>query len=478
MSAGTGFRKRAQVLKFTGKIAVAVLAASGLTIGAGQAHGSPLLDPPPSAEVLSEAPDIDGAVHAGTTKGTGQITEAAAREEFRYGTGVRRGSDPEVGTMNVFTPADPSGRVLTYIPPTDSLYAGDAPSRQLDRRSLSEGDVERINAALADGVTVIVPDAYGDRSPQYAGEMNGVRIVNAVEAYRNAPDHAPVTEVTCYGFSGGGIDCARVAEYRHADGRVDLVIVDSGPTDLGGFLAEPGAQNGLGWSAFVGVERSMTADQRSVLYDNLRPSAVVFTKAVSALGDAVPVPGLVSTVMTYGGVLFPLPLGAAGKSGAIDNPEVHELMTDISPGTPDQPYSGTVVFRYNDTDVYVPPQVHSAPLAQRYRDQGSDVVVVTNHGAMTPGHEMMGSDELVGYLNGDIPADGARTDSEPLTAEQRQEDGVMTALYDGIAAHGENLTRLSGPILDDLDRVVVAVDEGIDRLTGHRGPSTPGSRHR
>lgn len=474
MSVGTGFRKRAHAPRFTGKVAVAVLAAAGLTAGAGPVYGSVLLDRPPASESLTEAPDIDGSVHGTTGKQTGQITEAVTREEIRYGTGVRRGSAPEVGTMNVFTPADPSGRVLTYIPPTDSLYAGDAPSQQLDRGSLSEGDVERINAALADGVTVIVPDAYGDRSPQYAGEMNGIRIVNAVEAYRNTPNHAPVTEVSCYGFSGGGIDCARVPEYRHADDRVDLVIIDSGPTDLGGFLAEPGAQNGLGWSAFVGLERSMTADQRGLLYDNLRPSAVVFTKAVSALGDAVPEPGLVATVMTYGGVLFPLPLETAGKPGALDKPEVRQLLTDTSPGTPDRPYSGTVVFRFNESDLYVPPRVHSEPPAQRYRDQRSDVVVVTNDGAMAPGHQMLDSDDLVGYLNGDIPADGTRTHNEPPTPQERQDDRMMTTLYDGIAAHGENLTRLAPPILDELDRAIVAVDEGIDRLTGQG--SGPGSR--
>lgn len=448
-------------------MSIAMLAAAaGLTLGAGPVLASPLLDAPPVTESLSEAPDVDGRVHSTTVKDVGQITGAATREEIRYGTGVRRGGQAEVGTMNVFTPADPSGRVLTYIPPTDSLYAGDAPSQQLERGSLSDGDVELINAALAQGYTVIVPDAYGDEHPQYAGEMNGVRIVNAVEAYRNGPDRAPITEVTCYGFSGGGIDCARVPEYRHADGVFDTVIIDSGPTDLGGFLAEPGAQNGLGWSAFVGVERSMTTEQREVLYENLRPSAIVFTKAVSALGDAVPVPGLVATTMTYGGVLFPLPLETAVKPGAADKPEVQELLTGISPTTPDQPYSGTVVLRYSETDAYVPPRVHAYPLADRYRDQGTEVVVVTHDGEVTPGHAPMESDELVAYLDGDLPADGSRTQREPLTAEEQQSDQLFATLFDGIAAHGETLTRLAPPVLDELDRMLVGVDGAIDRVYG------------
>ena len=457
-SNGRMIQKRVRV-----SIVSAALASAACLATAGVATASPLLDPPRASTALSESPEIDGAVHSTTTKPVGRISEAATREELRYGTGVSRGGVAEVGTMTVFTPDNPDGRVLTYIPATDSLYAGDAPSKRFDSGEMSDKEADQLNAALADGVTVIVPDAYGDLHPQYAGQWNGVRITNAVEAYRNDPSRAPITEVTCYGFSGGGIDCARVGEYRHSQGRFDTVVVDSGPTDLARFLEKPGVQNGLGWSALVGAERSMTVEQRTLAYAKLRPSAIVFIKGMSLLGDAVPVPGLVAGVATYAGVLLPLPLEVAGQPGMRDDPEVIALLEGVSPTTPETPFAGRMVFRYNDRDRWVPPSVHMTPLADRYRDQGTDVVEVTNDGQMAPGHEPLQPDELVGYLNADVPVDGTRTHSAPLTPVEQAVDDVLTGAIDGVAAYGQVLTEHAPPVLDAIDQVLVTVDSELDR---------------
>lgn len=424
------------------------------------ASASPLLAPPPASSSLSEAPELDGHIYSVQEKDVGKIG-AIKREEMKYGTGVLRGNSPEIGTASVFTPDNASGNVLVYQQPTNSLSELDAPS---DLDNISDADLERINAAIRAGDTVILVNAYGDHNPQYAGQLNGVRIVNAVQAYKHLdPSRAPPERVACYGFSGGGIDCARVLEYRHANGVIDTVIVDSGPTDLPGFLVNPGAQNGLGWTAAAGLEESMTAEQRAVLYPNLRPSAIVGVKLLRAASNLIPVPTLVVGLMTVSGVLFPLPLEAAFLPGALDKPEVQALLADISPGIPEEKFDGTVVFRYNETDAFVPPGVHARPLAALLREDGTDVVEVTNHGQTAPGHAMMSSDELLGYLSGNMPVESTDTYTKPAITDKLVNTALFGALY-GISVYGEWLNEEAPAALDELDRVILDADKALDQV--------------
>lgn len=436
-----------------------VLAFAGVN---GTASASPLLAPPPASSSLSEAPEIDGHIYSVQEKDVGKVSGAIKREEMKYGTGVLRGGSSEIGTASIFTPDNASGNVLVYQQPTNSLSQLDAPS---DLDNVSDADLERINAALKAGDTVILVNAYGDYNPQYAGQLNGVRIVNAVQAYRYLdPARAPPERVACYGFSGGGIDCARVLEYRHANGVIDTVIVDSGPTDLPGFLANPGAQNGLGWTAAAGLEESMTAEQRAVLYPNLRPSAIVGVKLLRAASNLIPVPTLVVGLMTVSGVLFPLPLEAAFIPGALEKPEVRALLGDISPGAPEGTFDGKVVFRYNETDQFVPPGVHSRPLAALLREDGTDVVEVTNHGQTAPGHAMMEVDELLAYLNGDIPTESVDTYNKPASVIDKVGNVIVLGAMYGISQYGIWLNEQAPAVLDELDRGIVELDRAIDRL--------------
>ena len=433
-------------------------------VGSGVAQASPLLAPPPSSKIFSEAPTPDGAIHGvPEVKPKGQITNALMREEVKYGTGVTRGGVPETGTMNVFSPSVSNGGVVTYIPPTDSLYSGDAPSRQIDSEKLSDSDVARINAMIAQGYTVIVPDAYGDHNPQYAGKMNAIRIANAVLAYRQLPGRV-VTSVACYGFSGGGIDCARVAQYRWSNGLFDQVIVDSGPTDLGGFLANPGIQNGLGWDAGGGNITSASEAQWKVLQDNLRPSTIVGYKLLRTASDIIPIPKLVVGVMTASGLVLPLPLKVAFKPGALEKPEVQALLRDISPGVPDAPFGGTMVFRCNQSDAFVPSEVHCLPAAEQYRLMGTNTTVITNHGQVAPGHAMMPTAQLLALLAGDVPSGDVDTYSAEMSVTDKVLDTVLTSAMWGISVYGAWLTEQAPAVLDELDRVVVDADKALDQV--------------
>lgn len=433
-----------------------------LWLESGVAQASPLLDPPSASKVLSEASSPDGAIHGvPVIKPKGQITNALVREEVKYGTGV---GDGEVGTMNVFSRPFSNGGVVTYIPPTDSLYAGDAPSRQIDSEKLSESDVARINALIARGYTVIVPDAYGDHNPQYAGKMNGVRIANAVLAYRQLPGRVAPTSVACYGFSGGGIDCARVAQYRWSNGLFDQVIVDSGPTDLAGFLVNPAVQNGLGWAAAAGLYGSVSSTEYEVLHANLRPSAIVGVQLLRAASNLIPIPKLVVGFMTVSGLVLPLPLEAAFKPGSLEKPEVRALLGAISPGVPDVPFGGTMVFRYNESDTFVPPGVHSLPLAERYRLMGTNTTVITNHGQVAPGHAMMPTAQLLALLAGDVPSGDVDTHSADMGTTDKVLNTVLTGAMWGISVYGAWLTEQAPAVLDELDRVVVDADKALDQV--------------
>lgn len=452
-------------MKILSRAAVTVIVTATILmtwLGSGMAQASPLLDPPSATKVLSEASTPDGSIHGiPMIKPKGQITNALVREEVKYGTGV---GDGEVGTMNVFTPIVSNGGVVTYIPPTDSLYSGDAPSRQIDSEKLSDSDVARINAMIAQGYTVIVPDAYGDHNPQYAGKMNGVRIANAVLAYQQLPGRVAPTSVACYGFSGGGIDCARVAQYRWSNGLFDQVIVDSGPTDLAGFLVNPAVQNGLGWAAAAGLYGSVSSTEYEVLHANLRPSAIVGVQLLRAASNLIPIPKLVVGIMTVSGLVLPLPLEAAFKPGSLEKPEVRALLGAISPGVPDAPFDGTMVFRYNESDTFVPPGVHSLPLAEQYRLMGTPTTVITNHGQVAPGHAMMSTDQLLALLAGDIPSGNVDTYSADMGTTDKVLNTVLTGAMWGISVYGSWLTEQAPAVLDELDRVVVDADRALDQV--------------
>lgn len=328
------------------RIVAASMALVVMVFGVSYANASPLLAPPDASQSLAEAPGLDGSIKSVQAKLVPLGIHAQSRQEIKFATGVVvGGTEPEVGTMQVFAPAqtDAAGTVVAYAPAYDSLSP-------LDQGKLSSADKERVNALLVDGKTVLVVNAYGDTHSQYAGKLNGARIANAIAAYRQTHPGSPAW---CYGFSGGGIDCARVAEYSYASG-IDI-IVDSGPTDLPEFLGgvspnsqmsllskwrallhSPGdvseAKRGLGWDAAVGVLTSMSSEQSAVLYPHLRPSAIVAAKALRLASDVVPIPQFTTLVMTLGGVALPLSLAQVFTPGSLDDPAVLALLWGVSPG--------------------------------------------------------------------------------------------------------------------------------------------------
>lgn len=434
---------------------VAALAAIVLVIvSSGTAQASPLLAPPSASMTLSEAPTPGGTVHSTIPKEVKQDLHAATRDEVKFDTGVLRGSELEVGTMNVLAPANPDGTVVAYAPATDSLSPWDTPSYKLDKGSLSDTDIAYINALLDDGKTVLIVNAYGDKNPQYAGTMNGVRIAGGIEAYRQTNPGAPAW---CYGFSGGGIDCARIAEYQYAQ-NIGLVI-DSGPTDLLGFLANPRVQNGLGYDAGVGVITSLSAADQQIMFAGMRPSAIVGYKLLRTASDVLPVGQLTTGVMTIGGALLPLPYAVAFRPGALDNPELQRVLRELSPGVRAGGYDATIVERCNSADVFVLCDVHARPFAQQ-----AGAIVITNHGQTAPGHAMMSTEQLLALVNGDIPAADMDTHNEPMSATDKVLDKVLTGAMWGISLYGEWLTEQAPAVLDELDRVVVDADQALDQV--------------
>lgn len=422
----------------------------------GVVHASPLLSPPPTQQSLSEATELDGSVHSNTQKEVPRDLHAQSRKEVRFGTGVLISGTPEVGVMNVLTPAQPDDSVVAYAPATDSLSPWDAPSRKLDNESLSATDISYINALLDDGKTVLIVDAYGPKSPQYAGTLNGVRIANGIEAYRTL--QALPVRATCYGFSGGGIDCARVAEYRHARD-IDLII-DSGPTDLVGFLASSQVQNGLGFAAAAGVVTSLSAADQQRLFAGMRPSAVVGYKFLRAVSDVVPVGQLTTGVMTLGGVLFPLPYTAAFRSDALDDPELQRVLAELSPSVRAGGYDATIVERCNSADAFVPCEVHAQTFAAQ-----SGAVVITNHGQTAPGHAMMSPAQLLALINGGVPTTDVKTYAPEMTFADRLTNTAVLGGMWAISEYGDWLTEQAPPVLDQLDAAIVQVDRAIDRTT-------------
>lgn len=438
---------------------VAILVVCGF---AGVAHASPLLAPPPASQSLSEAPALDGTIHSVTHKKVKQNLQAMSREEVQFGTGVDVGGEPEVGTMNVLTPANPDGTVVAYAPATDSLSPWDAPSIKINGGTLGKSDIERINALLAAGKTVVLVDAYGPAGlrayglagPQYAGVMNGVRIANGIEAYRRSHPDAPAW---CYGFSGGGIDCARVAEYQYARG-IGLVI-DSGPTDLPGFLAKSAVQNGLGFDAAAGVVTSLPADDQTVLFQAMRPSAIVGYKALRFASDILPVPQLTTGIMALGGVLVPLPYTVAFREGALDDPAIQRVLARLSPSVRAGGYDGIIVERCNASDAFVPCDTHARPFADQ-----AGAVVITNHGQAAPGHAMMDVEQLIALVDGNVPTADLDTYNKAMSPIAKVQDFAVSRAMDGISLYGEWLNEQAPPVLDQLDNAVVSADQALDQV--------------
>lgn len=312
---------------------------------------------------------------------------------------------------------------------------------------------------------MIIVDAYGDKSPQYAGVLNGVRIVNAVAAYKSDPARAPPSRVTCIGFSGGGIDCARVAEYAPANGLVDHIIVDSGPTDLPLFLMERTAvKRGLGYNAAGGVWRSLSAPQLDVLHRNLRPSAIVGVKLLDCVANVIPSSSLVTGFMTIvGGVVFPLSLDQAFLPGALEKPDVQAVLRDLNPDVPAERYEGQMTFRFNSADDFVPGS-HVYPLAERYRAAGTRTTVIINEGATAPGHMMMPVEQLLELVNGTVPSGDVTTQSPEMDFTDKVTHVALSAALVGVDFYAAWLNEQAPPVLDELDRVVVDADQALDQV--------------
>lgn len=462
-----------------------VAALVGALLGGGRAVASPLLDTwvdiPGMSSSYEEAPAPDGTVYKSTVKAVPDGIEAVERRELKYGTGVLRNGVPEVGTTTVYTPGHSSGEIATYAPPTDTLDPLSDPSKT----ELSDSDKKMVNSLLRAGKTVIITDAYGNYGVrQYAGHLNGVRIWNAIIAYDNDnpdfnlndPDCVPSDEevdatppVDAYGFSGGGIDVANLLEYRWA--RIRTGVIDSGPTDLAGFLRDPGAKNGLGLVAAKGAFESMAPSKQAVIWPQVRPTFQVGMKALGIASMAIPIPGLVTGLVTVGGALLPFTLESILLPGAMEDPQVREAINSISPTVGPAGRHGTVVFRYNKTDQFVPGSMHVGPLSDLYRAQGDNVRVITNHGQASPGHATMTSAQLTALLTGSVPTSDIDTFNAPLEGMDKLTSLIIGGALTGIAEWGKVLNREAPAVLDETDRLITDLDQNIDEFVPPTIPS-------
>lgn len=440
---------------------VAVLLAG---FGGGVAQASPLLDSGQTA-TYEMAAEPDGTIHSHTTKEVPKGIAAAKRDEYRYGTGVLRNGKPEVGTMTVLTPTNPNDTVLVNLPHTNSLSPKAAPSNGFDEGCPVGADCDLINAALLEGATVIVADAYGDINPQYSGSMEGVRAVNALEAYELHIARAPPDRVLMYGFSGGGIGAARAAKVPYSN-RVDVIVIDSGPTDLAGFLSYPAAQNGLGLVAGGGNVEGMETPTHDVIYPRVRPTFKVLQKVQRLASNLDPTGQIVVLAVTVGGALLPMTLESMLMPGSLEDPAFLAALSRVGPGVRETPYDGKIVFRYNESDAFVRPSMHRDKLVQLYRAAGYDVTTITGHEQPAPGHATMSVQSVLSMMRGDVPDGDVDTYlyGGDVPVDAKVTNLVLGAALFGISLWGEWLNTNAGPVLDEVDRHIVAADQEIDRI--------------
>lgn len=350
--------------------------------------------------------------------------------------------------------------VLTNVAPTDSLDPAMAPSRQLFKEK-NGMDMSVTNKWLEGGGSVLIPDSYGDQNPTYAGMGNGVRIKNGMLAAQSFTGQN--NPMSCAGFSGGGLDCGRVAE----DTSVDVpnysgTVISGSPANMQNVLSDAMGheQSGLiSAAAMPGVYRSMSAEDKAILDPKIRPSVKLLFNALNLGGEG-------SSNATYLG-LVGLRADWLFTPGSFDDPQVQSIIAKSSLGKsmPNRP----VMVGGNQTDPWMIWSQNGEGLADQYRNNGVDVTTVTTNQPGWPGHKDIGATTQVEWLNQQLP-EGSKltqvTPDKPVSPLSQAVGQIVAPIMDAVGSTVETVVPQISEALDDavsntLDQVDTALSASV-----------------
>lgn len=344
--------------------------------------------------------------------------------------------------------------IYTYVAPTDSLDPAMAPSKKF----FGDGsgiDMSMPNEWLEGGGSVLIPDSYGDENPEYAGVNNGVRVKNGMlAAQQHVGEEAPIV---CGGFSGGGLDCGRVAE----DKTVNVpnyrgTIISGAPANMHSVVRDAMGheQSGLiSVAAMPGVYRSLSDEEKAALDPMIRPSA-------KHAFETMDFGGANSQYATYLG-LVGIKADWIFQPGALDDPAVQAIFDKASLGNfiPDAP----VLVAGNQSDPWMVWARNGALLAEQYTSGGADVDVIVSNLPGWPGHQDISVADQLSWFNQQLPEGSKLTETEVEPEESTNPPGMSLAPI--IGAVGPAIENLVPQISEQLDKFVPdtldALDTGI-----------------
>lgn len=405
---------------------------------------------------IGQAGDVNNVRHAPTPHG---VESSATTAIVNYDTGVVQSDGTQDGFETVIVPeGGATGKTFVYLPPTDSLAPIDRATVTAYNPLGSSIDWAVVNYYLSQGYSVVIPNAYGEENPTYAGANNGVRVRNGMLA---ATSLLGPQQFTVYGQSGGAIDTSFAAESTGVvipGDEHNVYIAEDNPRDLLGMFVNSGGRvpSGLIDSAAIGMVRSMPAEDKAVLDRNVRPSIKYGAQLLNATQDN-PVPLLSSLTYMLLGVFAPQD-ELLFRRGTYDSAEVQGVLQNVNAiqGTP----QGKVYLLPKTHDRFVD-KSGSYWLADEYRARGVNVQVIeTDDGGEYPGHYASDPEFLFGIGSGsyDNQGDFTRvTGQEPDVTSQVLEYAAETI----IPAVGEVVNATLTPVLD-------VIDTGIDLMEHHQ----------
>lgn len=352
--------------------------------------------------------------------------------------------------------------IYTNVVPTDSLDPEKAPSRQLFKPEAGI-DMSITNEWLEGGGSVLIPDSYGDQNPEYAGVNNGVRIRNGMLASQQfVGTDAPIV---CGGFSGGGLDCGRVAEDKSVNvPNYSGTIISGAPANMLSVVTDAlgHEQSGLiSTAAMPGVYRSLPADDKAVLDSKIRPSAKMLFNILNLGGEG-------SSNATYLG-LIGLRADWLFTPGSFDDPEVQSVIARSGLGNtaPDAP----VLVAGNQGDPWMIWNRNGEALAERYNGDGADVSVLATDQQGWPGHKDIDASSQIAWLNGRLP-EGSKLIETDVKADPANPVSVALAPVQTVVmnAVGSAVEAVVPQISAALDNVVPQALDTVDAAISTPAP--------
>jgi hypothetical protein len=355
--------------------------------------------------------------------------------------------------------------IYTHVVATDSLDPAKAPSKQLFKSDAGI-DMSMTNEWLEGGGSVLIPDSYGDQNPEYAGVNNGIRIRNGMLASQQfVGTNAPIV---CGGFSGGGLDCGRVAENKSVNvPNYSGTIISGAPANMLSVVTDAlgREQSGLiSTAAMPGVYRSLSDDEKAALDPKIRPSAKV-------MFDILNLGGAGSNYATYLG-LVGIRADWLFTPGSFNDPEVQSVIarSGLGNSTPDAP----VLVAGNQGDPWMIWNNNGKVLAERYAGNGANVSVLATDQQGWPGHKDIGAAQQIAWLNGQLPQGSklieTNVDSAPVNPVLVALAPIQVAVTNAV---GSAVATVVPQISAALDTVVPQVLDVVDVVVSAPKPQVP-----